>query len=135
MYYEIIERVYLHFNRVTYHGYANLVHDNAPQHKSDFTLRTLQAWNVKIMDWPPESLDLNPIELIWGNMKNYIRKKNVRNVDDLRDSIFEYWKILTPEVCRNYICGIRKKWSAWWSRRGETFMKGGRRFHPERTFS
>ncbi|KHJ95407.1 hypothetical protein OESDEN_04647 [Oesophagostomum dentatum] len=108
MYCEIIERVFLRFNRIAYHGYAQLVHDNAPQHTSGFTTRKLEEWKVRTMDWPPESPDLNPVELVWGNMKSYIRK-NARTVNDLRDAVLEYWRTLTPDVCRNYICGMRKK--------------------------
>ena len=54
-------------------GFARLVHDNAPAHKSAWTSRKLEAWGVRTVEWPPESPDLNPIELIWGSMKSFIR--------------------------------------------------------------
>ncbi|RCN35235.1 hypothetical protein ANCCAN_18913 [Ancylostoma caninum] len=30
-------------------------------------------WNVHRIDWPPESPDLNPIELVWHQLKYYLR--------------------------------------------------------------
>ncbi|RCN25850.1 hypothetical protein ANCCAN_28435 [Ancylostoma caninum] len=109
----------------TLQGYGTLVQDNAPQHKSSYTSQVLSSWGVKVMDWPPESPDLNPIELVWGNMKNNIRKnKNVRTLDELRDEVIKYWKSLTPEICSNYIRGIPKKMNRVVEQRGRNIYEG-----------
>ncbi|KAK6030336.1 hypothetical protein OSTOST_03537, partial [Ostertagia ostertagi] len=44
--------------------------DNAPPHKSRYTTAKQKEWNIEAVQWPPESPDLNPIEMLWGNMKN-----------------------------------------------------------------
>ncbi|KAK6036710.1 hypothetical protein COOONC_25785 [Cooperia oncophora] len=80
-------------------GYCRLVQDNAPPHKSRYTSDKLRSWGVDTMAWPAESPDLNPIELVWGNMKICIRKQGVRSLNDLKVAIAKYWKTLTPEVC------------------------------------
>ncbi|CAJ0602032.1 unnamed protein product [Cylicocyclus nassatus] len=72
-YCKILERCLLRFNNDAYHGYGKLVQDNAPSHKSSYTLEKLKSWKVDVVEWPPESPDLNPIELIWGSMKGHIR--------------------------------------------------------------
>ncbi|KIH50959.1 hypothetical protein ANCDUO_18959 [Ancylostoma duodenale] len=108
-YCQILERLYLPFNRNTYHGYAKLVQDNSPVHKSHYTSQKLTPWGVHVLEWPAESPDLNPIELIWGNMKNYVRRKNVRNLEQLRDVVLEFWRSLTPEICARYVNDISKK--------------------------
>ncbi|RCN45063.1 hypothetical protein ANCCAN_08928 [Ancylostoma caninum] len=42
-------------------------------------------------------------------MKNFIRKQRVRNLDDLKVCIIQYWKKLTPDACQKYIAGVRKR--------------------------
>ncbi|PIO73278.1 hypothetical protein TELCIR_04761 [Teladorsagia circumcincta] len=81
----------------TIQRYGILVQDNAPAHKSAYTTARLQSWKARLLDWPAESPDLNPIELVWGNMKAFIRKRNIRTVEELRKAVVVYWKTLTPE--------------------------------------
>ncbi len=38
--------------------------DNAPAHKGE-ALKFLQKSNISILDWPPQSPDINPIEQVW----------------------------------------------------------------------
>ena len=44
-------------------------HDNAPVHKAT----SIQKWVVKIgveeLDWPAQSLDLNPIKQLWDELE------------------------------------------------------------------
>ena len=87
-----------------------LFHDNDPKHASqyieDFFTRNNVNW------WPtlPESPDLNPIENIWGSMKQYLRTSyKPRNLQELKDGIEQFWVTLTPEVCQRYINHISKK--------------------------
>ncbi|EYB98905.1 hypothetical protein Y032_0127g1411 [Ancylostoma ceylanicum] len=110
-YCEILERCFVRFNNSAYHGFGKLVQDNAPAHKSAYTTAKLESWEVQIVDWPPESPDLNPIELVWGTMKTFLRRRQaqIKNVAQLRDAVFAFWKTLTPEVCARYIKGIPKR--------------------------
>ncbi len=41
------------------------------------------AGTLKMMDWPPQSLDLNPIELIWGELENKLDRSIVHSKESL----------------------------------------------------
>ena len=49
--------------------------DNARYHWSIEALEFYYENNIKIIDWPPYSPDLNPIENIWAIMKIKITEK------------------------------------------------------------
>ncbi|KAI0997133.1 hypothetical protein K3495_g11055 [Podosphaera aphanis] len=46
--------------------------DNAPPHKAAFTREVLIGRNIESIIWPAFSPDLNPIEAVWSQMKDYI---------------------------------------------------------------
>jgi hypothetical protein len=49
-------------------------HDNAPTHTAYIVQQLLHEMNITVMDWPPYSPDLNPIENLWGLLKADILK-------------------------------------------------------------
>ena len=53
--------------------------DNA---RYNWTTKALEFYSnngVKVIDWPPYSPDLNPIENIWAFMRKKIRRKEICN--------------------------------------------------------
>ncbi|RCN46359.1 hypothetical protein ANCCAN_07653 [Ancylostoma caninum] len=109
IYCNIIERCLLPFIRKVHNGFAQIVQDNAPAHTSRFTVEKFREWGLSSVEWPPESPDLNPIELVWGRMKTAIRSQRIRNLSDLKTAIKRNWNTLSPELCARYIGGIRKR--------------------------
>ena len=59
--------------------------DNAKGHASAFTKSVLAAAGIKVMEWPPFSPDLNPIETLWNDMKEYIQENYLRSIALIRD--------------------------------------------------
>ncbi|GBO06314.1 Transposable element Tc3 transposase [Araneus ventricosus] len=64
-------------------------HDNAPTHTSSATKNYLNSKNVTVLEWPPMSPDLNPIENVWGIMsrKVYENGGQFYSVNALKTSI------------------------------------------------
>ena len=56
--------------------------------------------NNEITWWnTPESLDLNPIENMWHELKEYIRREvKPRTKDELVEGIKEFWGLVSGEV-------------------------------------
>ena len=50
---------------------VNLVfqQDNAKCHKTTAVMKFLGEWGYEVLEWPPQSLDLSPIELFWNILK------------------------------------------------------------------
>ncbi len=40
--------------------------DNAPAHTSRITTAYLDSTNLRLLEWPPQSPDLSPIENAWA---------------------------------------------------------------------
>src|SRR5690606_34797084 len=82
-----------------------LMQDNAPAHNAETTLRDLAARGVTIMDWPPFSPDLNPIETLWNMMKDKIGVVLPENrdvsYDFLRRVVQEAWDTITQDDLRS----------------------------------
>jgi hypothetical protein len=82
--------------------------DNDPKHTSKRAWRWLLDNNVKTMVWPAESPDLNPIEPVWHELKNYLRQMKPENKDDLVAKIKQFWsERMTMSQCRRYVAHIR----------------------------
>uniref|UniRef100_A0A1I7X4N8 DDE_3 domain-containing protein n=1 Tax=Heterorhabditis bacteriophora TaxID=37862 RepID=A0A1I7X4N8_HETBA len=65
-YCQIINNIYLPFENIVYNGYARLVQNNAPSHKSAYRKRRFEENNIDCLPWPAESPDLNLVELVMG---------------------------------------------------------------------
>ena len=89
-------------------GYR-LYQDNDLKHSSKYIERFSEEKGVNWWYTPPESPDLNPFELIWGSLKQYLRNHSKpKNLEELKTGIKQFWLTLTPEVCRKYISHLKK---------------------------
>lgn len=83
--------------------------DNDPKHTSRYAKKWLGKHKVEVMTWPAESPDLNPIELVWHQLKTYIREKKPSSKDELIETIKKFWnKHMDLDQCRRYVAHIHK---------------------------
>jgi len=77
------------------------MHDNAPSHASRHTERFLKTNGFtgnRLMTWPPQSPDLNPIENYWGALKQllYANGKQYDNNEQLWQGILDAFRKIEP---------------------------------------
>ncbi len=83
------------------YGDADLIfqQDLAPAHTAKGTKSWFNDHGVSVLDWPANSPDLNPIENLWG----IVRDTRPNNADDLKAAIKAAWAFITPEQCHRLI--------------------------------
>ena len=86
-----------------------LQQDNDPKHCSNMVDDFLAENVVEWWRTPPESPDLNPIENVWGSLKQFLRTNyKPRDLAELKAGIQQFWSTLTPDVCGRYINHLHK---------------------------
>ena len=98
-YIDILRNTCLPFARATFRENFVLVQDNAPAHSGRRTRDFLAQEQVEVMDWPPRSPDMNPIEHLWNQMGNKVRQLESppHNLVELRAAVLQAWHQLDDE--------------------------------------
>jgi len=99
-YQDILERHLLPF-KVKFGG-ENVIfqQDGAKCHTARSTMKWFKDQNIEVMDWPPYSPDLSPIENLWGILvrKVYENGRQFDNVNDLKVAIIRSWTEIPTET-------------------------------------
>ncbi len=82
-------------------------HDNDPKHMAKSTKEWLKKKHIKVLEWPSQSPDLNPIETLWRELKVRVAKLQPRN--DLKRTCKEEWDKIPLEMCANLVANCKKR--------------------------
>ena len=108
-YTQILDAGLLPFTQEVFPSGCRLQQDNDPKHCAHYTRAYFRANNINWWPTPAESPDLNPIENVWGSMKEFLRNDyKPRGLEDLKSGIKEFWKKLDPATCTKYINHIQR---------------------------
>jgi transposase len=66
-------------------------------------LTLIESAGATLMYLPPYSPGLNPIEMLFAQLKAYLRKTKARTIETLWCAIGDFIKTVTPQQCANYI--------------------------------
>ena len=67
-------------------------HDNDPKHTSKLAKNWFEDHGFRVLTWPAQSPDLNPIEHIWKNLK-----KRTSSYDEAPSGVWELWERIKNE--------------------------------------
>lgn len=89
--------------------YHSVHMDNARHHVSETTTRFLNRNGINHFRTPAQSPDLNPIELVWQDLKVYLSNEVQPNtVNELVNGILEFLENITVEYCNSKINHLNK---------------------------
>lgn len=85
-------------------------HDNAPSHRPSAVRQFIQQeLGCELLPHPPQSPDLNPIELIWAIMKTKVEATHPKNKGQLKNAIEAAWKSITVDHIKKCIANLPSK--------------------------
>jgi transposase len=99
------------------------MHDNAPPHRSAYTMKWLKDHNINVFKWPATSPDLNPIESLWDHIDKELRKMKPTNVTQLQNMIQDIWHGVTSMRCQKLVDSMPNRIKQCIKSCGGTFQK------------
>lgn len=94
--------------------HLTFMQDNARAHWAAATREELRQRSIELIDWPAYSPDLNPIEMVWNKMKNYIQEHfgEKMSYDRLRAAVKEAWEAVPQSYLTELIQEMPKRCQA-----------------------
>lgn len=92
------------------HSCTYFMQDSAPCHVSKESRDWFAGQGVRLMEWPGNSPDLNPIENVWRIMKGKVSLRRPRTLLELQHAIRQVWTLeVTRELCEKCITSMPRR--------------------------
>ena len=95
--------------------------DNDPKHTSRLAKDWFNQNRVNLMDWPPQSPDMNPIEHLWHALKQRLQTypEPPKGIHELWERTQDEWLKIPVETCQNLISSMPSRIQALLKAKGE----------------
>jgi len=98
--------------------------DNAPSHHAKDTIKLSQQQTPDFMGydaWPPNSPELNPVDIVWHVMQQTVYECRLNSIDELKQHLVQVWNSLQQKVIDAAINEWRKQLTACMRADGQHF--------------
>lgn len=94
--------------------------DGAPAHSAKFTRDYFADAEITDMSWAPNSLDMNCIENLWGElaMTVYGKGRQFDDIEELKEAMFYAWDSIDLATVRNLISSMPRRVITLYNKRG-----------------
>ena len=87
--------------------------DNAPAHSAALTREELRERGIPVIFWPAFSPDLNPVETLWNEMKDWLAREHPSeqqvSCDILRERVHAAWNAITTELLSHLVGTMQQR--------------------------
>jgi hypothetical protein len=93
--------------------------DGAPAHTAKATMAWLKNKTPLIKNWPPNSPDLSPIEMIWAILKRRLRERQPTNLAEFKQMLREEYSNITQDIIDRMMMGMNGRFRLCIANHGE----------------
>lgn len=83
--------------------------DGDPKHTSKLATEWLKKNSIKMLDWVPQSPDLNPIENLWNLFKIKVADQKPSSLSQLKAILIEEWEKFDTQWLKNLVNSMPKR--------------------------
>ena len=83
--------------------------DGARCHTSKLAMEYFEQQQIELLEWAPQSPDLNPIEHVWAFMKKKLKLSPAKNLQELKVKLVQIWNEIPLEFIQKLIKGMFKR--------------------------
>lgn len=85
--------------------------DNAAIHSSSLTKNWFRTKNIKVLEWPACSPDVNPMENLWGilSQRIYSGNRQYETIDSLKAAIQNEWVNIDKNLLQKLVLSMNSR--------------------------